>query len=157
MHIKPIIAIALIISAALMAAKLSPEINTEKFREGKYIHINSIEIAFDKTDANVDVEYSLSPFAEAYMFLFGSKNLKPKIQEIFANFTEVKILQIGSNRASLQITNISRKKDQYYLHESREFGMQPEILTVIYPEGTRKYQNPKSTPNAFYLYKEDLS
>jgi hypothetical protein len=152
MHIKPIIAIALIISAALMAEKLSPEINTEQFREGKYIHIDSVVIVFDKTNANVDVEYRLSPFAEAYMFLFGSKNLEPKIKEIFANFTEVNIRQIGSNSTSLQIMNISRKKDQYYLHDSRAFGMQPDALTLVYPDSTRKIiQKPKSTPDAFYM------
>ncbi len=153
MHIKPIIAIALIISAALMAAKFSPGINNEQFREGKYIHIDSVIIVFDRTDANVDVEYHLSPFAEAYMFLFGSKNLEPKIKEIFANFTEVNIRQIGSKSASLQITNISRKKDQYFLHDSREFGMRPGILTLVYPDGTKKiYQNPISTQDTFYTY-----
>jgi hypothetical protein len=85
------------------------------------------------------------------MLLFGSKNLEPKIKEIFANFTEVKILQIGSNSASLQITNISKKNDQYYLHESRQLGMQPDTLTLVYPDGTRRNTlNPESTPNAFY-------
>jgi hypothetical protein len=152
MHIKPIIAIALIISAALMAAKLSPEINTEQFRQGKYIHVDSIEIVFDKTDANVDIQYRLSPFAEAYMFLFGSKNLEPKIREIFANFTEVKILQIGRDTASLQITNISRKKDQNYLHDSRELGVSTDVLTLVSPQGTRRLQDQKSTGNFFYWY-----
>jgi hypothetical protein len=150
MHIKPIIAIALIISAALLAVKFSPQINTEQFREGKYIHIDSIEIVFDKTDANVNVEYRLSPFAEAYMFLLGSKNLEPKIKEIFANFTEVKIRQIGSNSASLLITNISRQKDQYYLHDSRRFGVSPDNLTLVSPQGTRTFQNPHSTGDFFY-------
>ena len=153
MHIKPIIAIALIISASLMAAKFSPEIDIEKFREGKYIHLNSVIILFDKANANVDVEYRLSPFAEVYMFLFGSKNLEPKIKEIFANFTEVNIRQIGSNSASLQITNISRKKDQYFLHDSRKFGMRPDILTLVFPDGTKKiYQSPISTQDTFYTY-----
>jgi hypothetical protein len=46
MHIKPIIAIALIISASLMAVKFSPEIDIEKFREGKYIHLNTITFVF---------------------------------------------------------------------------------------------------------------
>jgi hypothetical protein len=151
MYIKPIIAIALIISAALMAAKLSPEINTEQFREGKYIHVDSIEIDFDKTDANVDMHYRLSAFAEVYMFLFGSKNLEPKIREIFANFTEVKVLQIGRNSTSLQITNISRKKDQYYLHDARVFGVSPDVLTLVSPQGTRRLENPSSTGDFFYL------
>lgn len=152
MYIKPIIAIALIISASLMAAKLSPEINTEQFREGRYIHVDSIEIVFDKTDANVDIQYRLSAFAEAYMILFGSKNLEPKIREIFANFTEVKILHIERNSASLQITNISRKKDQNYLHDSRELGVQTDVLTLVSPQGTRRLQNQKSTGNFFYWY-----
>jgi len=151
MKIKLMIAIALIISAAIMAAKVSSEINTDQFREGKYIHIDSIEIDFDKTNANVYLNYDLSPFAESYMFLFGSKNLEPKIKEIFANFSEVHIQMIGSNSASLQITNISRKKDQYYLHDSRKFGMRPDVLTLVYPDGTRKiYQNAISTQDTFY-------
>ena len=151
MHIKPIIAIVLIISAVLLAAKLSPEISTEQFREGKYIHVDSIVIQFDKANADAYIEYRLSLFAKAYMFVFGSKNLEPKIKEIFADFEEVKILGIGSNSASLQITNISKKSDQYYLHESRKFGVQPDTLTLVYPDGTRRNTlNPKTTPSAFY-------
>ena len=151
MEIKPIIAIALIILAVLMAAKLSPDINSEQFREGKYIHIDSVEIVLDKTDANVYFEYHLSPFAEAYMFFLGSKNLEPKIKEIFANFTEVKIQHIESNSVSLQIMNFSRKKDQYYLHDSRNFGVSPDTLTIVYPDGTTKiFQRPVSTPNTFF-------
>ena len=73
MKIKAIIAIALIISAVLLAARLSPEISTEQFKEGKYIHVDSMVIEFNKTNANVNVEYRLSPFAEVYIFLFGSK------------------------------------------------------------------------------------
>ena len=151
MDTKPIIIIALIISAVLLAVKVSPEINTDQFREGKYIHIDSIVIQFNKFNANVNMEYHLSPFAEAYIFLFGSKHLEPKIKEIFADFKIIKIWDIGSNSASLQVTNISRKSDPYYLHESRKFGVQPDVLTLVYPDGTRRnIQNPKSTPNAFY-------
>ncbi|HIH75412.1 MAG TPA: hypothetical protein HA306_09745, partial [Methanosarcina sp.] len=76
MKIKAIITIALIISASLMAARVSPGVNTEQFREGKYIHINSMVIEFNKTDADVQIRYRLSPFAQAYMFMFGSKHLE---------------------------------------------------------------------------------
>lgn len=152
MKIKAIITIALIISSVLLAAKLSPEVRTDQFKEGKYIHIDSMVIQFNKTDANVNVEYRLSPFAKVYIFLFGSKNLEPKIKEIFADFKIIKIWDIGSNSASLHVTNISRKSDPYYLHESRKFGVQPDVLTLVYPDGTRRnIQNPKSTPNAFYI------
>ncbi len=151
METKLIIAIALIISAVLLAAKLFQEVSTEQFKEGKYIHINSVVIEFNKSNANVNVTYRISPFAEAYIFLFGSKHLEPKMKEIFADFSDVKILKIGSNSASLLVSNISRKNDQFYLHESRKFDVQPDILTLVYPDGTRRnILNTSSTPNTFY-------
>ena len=151
METKLIIAIALIISVVLLAAKLFQEVSTEQFKEGKYIHINSVVIEFNKSNANVHVEYHLSPFAEAYIFLFGSKHLEPKMEEIFADFSDVKILKIRSNSASLLVSNISRKSDQFYLHESRKFDIQPNILTLVYPDGTRRnILNTNSTPNTFY-------
>ncbi|RXA16950.1 hypothetical protein EQO05_13230 [Methanosarcina sp. MSH10X1] len=153
MKIKAIITIALIISAALMAAKLSPGIiNTDQFREGKYIHLDSMEIAFSKTDAKISIEYHLSPFAQAYIFLFGSKHLEPKIEEIFFDFENVKVKEIGRSSALIQVKGVSRRSDEYYLHESREFGMAPDTLTVIYPEGARRnIQHAKFTPNTFYV------
>jgi len=151
METKLIIAIALIISAVLLAEKIFHEVSTEQFKEGKYIHINSVEIEFNKANANVNVTYRLSPFAEAYIFLFGSKHLEPKMKEIFADFSDVKILKIGSNSALLLVSNISRKNDQFYLHESRKFDVQPDILTLVYPDGTRRnILNTSSTPNTFY-------
>jgi len=152
MKIKAIITIALIISAALMAAKVSPGINTEQFREGKYIHLDSMVIEFNKADAEISIEYHLSPFAQAYIFLFGSKYLEPKIEEIFFDFENVEVQEIGRTSALIQVKGISRQSDEYYLHESREFGMSPDTLTIVYPEGAkRNIEHAKFTPNTFYV------
>jgi len=61
MKVKAIITIALIISAALMAAKVSPGVNMEQFREGKYIHIDSMVIEFNQTDADVQIKLPPQP------------------------------------------------------------------------------------------------
>lgn len=152
MKIKAIITIALIISAVLMAGRVSPGINTDQFREGKYMHLDRMEIAFNKTDADVSIEYHLNPFAQTYMFLFGSKHLEPKIKEIFSEFGNVEIQKIGRNSALIRVKNVSKKSEEYYLHDSRKFGMQPNTLTLVYPEGTRRdIENAKSTPNTFYV------
>lgn len=153
MKIKAIITIALIISAALLAAKLSPGIiDTDQFREGKYIHLDSMEIAFSKTDAEISIEYHLSPFAQAYIFLFGSKHLEPKIEEIFYDFENVEVKEIGKSSALIEVKGVSRRSEEYYLHESREFGMSPDVLTVVYPEGAkRNIEHAKFTPNTFYV------
>ncbi|AKB75387.1 hypothetical protein MSLAZ_2126 [Methanosarcina lacustris Z-7289] len=151
MKIKAIITIALIISAALMAAKVSPGVNTEQFREGKYIHINSMVIEFDKTDADVQIQYHLSPFAQVYMFMFGSKHLEPKIEEIFFDFGNIEVKRIGRNSALIHIKDISRQSDEYYLHDSRILGMQPDVLTLVYPDKTRhNIEHAKTTPDIFY-------
>ncbi len=152
MKAKAIITIALIISAVLMAAKVSPGINTGQFTEGKYIHLDSTEIAFSGTDARITIEYHLSPFAQAYIFLFGTKHLEPKIKEIFFDFGNVDVQKIGRNSALIQVKGISRHSDEYYLHESRKFGVSPDTLTVIYPEGTKRdIEHPRATPNTFYV------
>lgn len=151
MEIKLIAAIALIISAVLIASNLSPEISKEQFKEGTYIHIDSINMAFYKTDANVDIGYHLSPFAKAYVFLFGSNKLEPKIRDILAEFNVTKIQKVGLNNASITLTNISGLNGQYYLHDSRRFGISPDVLTISFPDGSsRTYKNPLSTPDLFY-------
>lgn len=152
MDSKPLIVIALIISAILLAERIYPEINSEQFREGKYIHIDNIIMEFNETNATVEVEYNLAPFTQAYVFFFGSKNIEPKIKEIFANFKEVKIQKIGLNSATLQLTNISTKNDEDYMHDSTKLGLRTDVLTIVYPynQGTRKLQNTDSTLSIFY-------
>ena len=151
MKTKAIIAIAIIISAALMATRVPTNIDTEQFKEGKYIHIDNMMITFDKTDANVNIQYHLSPFAEVYIFLFGSKHMEPKIKEIFFDFQNVEIQTIGRDSATIQIKNISRQSEENYLHDSHELGIQPDMLTIVYPDGTRRnYEYAQTTPNIFY-------
>ncbi|PAV10862.1 hypothetical protein ASJ81_12070 [Methanosarcina spelaei] len=152
MNLKSIIVIAFIISAVLLAGRVSPAMNFEQYREGKYIHVDNIVMEFSGANATVDVEYHLSPLANAYIFLFGSKHLEPKIKEIFLKFPEVKIREIGLESATLQLTNISWKYGNDYMHNSTKLGLQPDILTVVFPynQGTRKLQNPDSTLSVFY-------
>ncbi|MGA9187975.1 MAG: hypothetical protein WB014_05265 [Methanosarcina sp.] len=152
MNSKPIIVIVLIISAILLAGRISPAMSSEQYSAGKYIHIDNIIMEFNRVNSTVDVEYHLAPFTKAYIFFFGSKNLEPKIKEIFSEFPEVKIQKIGFNSATLQITNISSKNGQDYMHESTKLGLRPDILTIVYPynQGTREIKNPDSTLSVFY-------
>ncbi|MCQ1536364.1 hypothetical protein FTO70_11875 [Methanosarcina sp. KYL-1] len=153
MKIKAVITIAIIISASLMAARFTPGIDMEQFREGKYIHLDQVVIEFDRSDAEINIHYHLSPFAQVYMFLFGSRHMEPKIEEIFFDFKEVDIQKIGRTNARIQVKGVSRQNDDYYLHDSREFGMRPDTLTLVYPDGTiRNIEKARATPDTFYAY-----
>ena len=152
MKTKPIIVIALLISSILLAARFVPGTSADQFKEGKYIHVDNIVIQFDKTDATVNIDYHRSPFAQVYISLFGSKNLEPKIKEIFSEFKEVKIQKIGRSSASLQMLNISRKEAGSYLCDPYELGVQSDVVTFVYPPKgkARSYENVKVTPPVFY-------
>ncbi len=151
MKATAIITIALIISASLMAAKVSPGIDMDEFREGKYIHLDQVTIEFDKTDAEVSIQYHLSPFSQVYMFLFGSSHLEPKIREIFFDFSDITIEEIGRTHAKVLVKDISRQSNGYYLHDSRQFGLRPDMLTLVFPDGSRRNaENAKETPDTFY-------
>lgn len=160
MKIKAIITIALIISAALLAGKVSSGIDTEQFREGKYIHIDNMEIAFNKANADISIDYRLNPFAQVYIFLFGSKNLEPKVKEIFSDFDDIEIKNIGLTSASIEVKNVSKKNEdiskinkEVYLFDSYKLGVQSDVLTFVYPEGKRRsYEHVKVTQPVFYEY-----
>jgi hypothetical protein len=152
MNFKTIAVIMLIFSTFLLAARLSPEMNSDQYQEGKYIHIDNMVMEFNGYNATVEVEYHLSPFAKAYIFFFGSKNLEPKIKEIFFKFPEMKIQTVGLSSATVQLTNVSWKSGHIYMHNSRKLGLIPDILTIVFPynQGTRNIQIPDSTLSVFY-------
>ncbi|MDR7665464.1 hypothetical protein RG963_06660 [Methanosarcina sp. Z-7115] len=160
MKIKAIITIALIISAALLAGKVSSGIDAEQFREGKYIHLDNMEIAFNKANADISIEYRLNPFTQVYIFLFGSKNLEPKVKEIFSDFDDIEIKNIGLTSASIEVKNVSKINEdiskinkEVYLFDSYKLGVQSDVLTFVYPKGERRsYEHVKVTQPVFYEY-----
>lgn len=152
MNPKPIIIAIIIISAILMAIRISPEMNSEQQFKEDYIHIDSIVMEFNGPNATVNVKYNLTPFAKVYLFFLGSKNIEPKIEEIFSEFPEKKIQKIGLNNATLQITNISQISGEDYTHDSTKLGMRSDQLIIVFPDnqGTQKLQNTDSTMSVFY-------
>lgn len=146
-----VITIAIIISAVLLAVELSPAMNMEQFREGGYIHLEKVEVKFDGPDANVDIQYQLSPFARVYMFLFGSRYLESKIEEIFFDFEESTVQRIEGTQATIRINNISRQSDGWFLHNSQKLGLQTDTLTLVDPDGNRTdYDRISVIPDTFY-------
>lgn len=151
MKARAVITIVILISSILLAINFSPVVNTGQFTEGNYIHLDRVELTFDGLDADVSVHYQLSPFAQTYIFLFGSRHLEPKIDEIFFDFEDPRILEIGRKEAAIRITNISRQSDNYFLHDTHKLGTRPDMLILIYPDGTRKNTpNAAVTPDTFY-------
>ena len=145
---KTFAAIVVLFIAAFALVMLPSSTVTD---DEQFIHINRMVMTFEKTDSIVEITYDLDPFAKTYVFLLGSRNLKPTFEQIFFEFEEVTITDIGQNHAVVMLKNVSRHSGDYYLHDSRELGAKVDLLTFIYPDRTtRQLEHTSHTQNTFY-------
>lgn len=117
----------------------------------KELHVTSLDIKFNKTDAIFTVYYDFDKFSETFLLLLGTKALEPKVRSIFPDF-EYDVIKIDHNKAILRVKNISVLNKGYYLHSSHKFSNTIETIYVSDPSSTRigEYHNINSTPNYFY-------
>ena len=117
----------------------------------KELHVTSLDIKFNKTDAIFTVYYDFDKFSETFLLLLGTKALEPKVRSIFPDF-EYDVIKIDHNKAILRVKNISVLDKGYYLHSSHKFSETIETVYVSDPSSTRigEYHNINSTPNYFY-------
>ncbi len=135
----------------LFTILLLTAILTDGKTERQSLHITSLTIKFDRTDATFTVNYDFGGLPKLYILLLGSKSLEPKIKSVFSNF-DYEVIKMDENKAILRVTNISRLDKGYYLHDSRKFG---EVINTVYiytPDSPRakEYSNLNSTPPFFY-------
>lgn len=140
---KSVILIFLIIFALLT-------VTTDGKRE-KELHITSLEINFNKTDAIFTINYDFDKFSKTFFLLLGTKAIEPKVRSIFPGF-EYDVIKIDQNKAILRVKNISVLNRGYYLHSSHKFSDTIDTVYISAPSSTRigEYHNIDSTPNYFY-------
>lgn len=104
--------------------------------------ITSLTINFDKTNATFTVNYDLGQIPKMYILLFGSKSLEPKIREFFSNFG-YDIVKMNQDETILNVKNISRLENGYYLHDSRKLGGSINTIIVYTPDSQvpQRYSN----------------
>ena len=146
---KTLAAIVVLFIAAFALVLVMP--SSTMTDDEQFIHINRMVMTFEKTDSIVEITYDLDPFAKTYVFLLGSRNLEPTFEQIFFEFEDVTITDIGQNHAMVMLKNVSRQSGDYYLHDSRELGAKVDLLTFIYPDrSTKQLEHTSFTQNTFY-------
>jgi hypothetical protein len=124
---------------------------TAAIEDSQYIHYKQMAMKFSGNDAVVTLSFELDTFAQAYTLLMGSHNLDGEIRNMFYDFEEITVSEIGKDYAIVKVGNVSRLSDGYYLHDSRKLGSSVDLLLLIYPSGASKQiSNAKSTSNIFY-------
>lgn len=146
MKITAFLVFAMIISLLSFSAS-----NNIISNDGEYIKFNQVSMEFQGTDTIISVSYSLDVFSSMYIFLLGAHNLEPAIDDLLFDFDSKEVLEIGKDKAVISAKNVSRKNDEFYLHDSHELGRSVNLLTIIYPDGsTRTVSDASATPDTFY-------
>jgi hypothetical protein len=120
--------------------------------ETDFMHFDRMVMRFEGTDAYVTVTYDLDTFARMYVLAFGTRHLESSFEKIFSEYAEAEVMEIGYDTAVIDLKDVSRLSDSYYLHDSRNLGTHIDSLEVIYPGGTSKtLTSVTKTPNIFYV------
>lgn len=142
--------IHILIAFLLVMSFISAPVTAET-ENPQYIHYKQMTMRFSETNATATISFKLDTFAQAYTLLMGSHNLDGEIKNMFSDFGDVTISEIGKDYAILSISNVSRLSDGYYLHDSKKLGSSVDLLILIYPTGASKQiRNAESTSNIFY-------
>jgi hypothetical protein len=145
---RPIIHILIAFQFVMLFISLPATAATE---DPQYIYYKHMTMKFSGTDATVTLSFELDTFVQVYTLLMGSHNLDGDIRNMFYEFDDVTVSEIGKDYAILRIGNVSRLSDGYYLHDSRNLGSSVDLLTMVYPSGASKQiANAKTTSNIFY-------
>ncbi len=140
---KPRISILLILSLLLTVPIVAADC----------VHVTQTTMEFRGADAVFTLDYDIELLAKIYIMAFGSAKIVPEIEAEFASFDkdDVTIARLDYNQAVVIVKNVSHYDDEYYFHNSHEFGITIEKLVVNPPDGPpRVYRTTTSTPNLFY-------
>ncbi|MGM0772005.1 MAG: hypothetical protein ACQESU_10455 [Halobacteriota archaeon] len=146
MKVLSFLVLLLVLSSASVTA-----LAQENDENTDFMHFDRMVMRFEETDAYVTINYDLDTFARMYVLAFGTRHLESSFEDIFSEYEEAEIIEIGYNNAAIRLKNVSRSSGNYYLHDSQGLGTNIKSLQVIYPGGASKtLTSVTGTPNIFY-------
>ncbi|WP_407347381.1 hypothetical protein V7O61_09815 [Methanolobus sp. WCC1] len=117
----------------------------------EYLHFNQFSMRFQGTDVVITVSYDMDMFSSIYISLLGTHNLEPAIENLFYDFENFEVLEIGRNNAVVFVKDVSRKNDEYYLYDAHDLNGTVDMLTMVFPDGSsQSFMDASSTEPTFY-------
>jgi len=123
----------------------------------EYIYVKEVVMRLDGGNATFELNYSLDTFTRLYVLTLGTKHLEPELLSFLGNYTQVRLIKADMDGAAIQVRGAGKLSGDYYLFDSRPFGLRKRPcqegvakFTVVYPEGrTRTFYNVTSTQSVF--------
>jgi hypothetical protein len=135
--------------------------NTSVFVDGSnrygYLTVNSIDIVLSGTDAEITVQYEVTPWIAFLVFLFGKQDLKNRVLSVVGypeagkDSQVVTYTYVDNDRAVITVKNaVTDYGDGSYWYPAHTFGtVIPKLTFVITPTDSKIYNNTKIMSKGF--------
>ncbi|ATZ61306.2 MAG: hypothetical protein BME93_04240 [Methanosarcinales archaeon Met12] len=115
---------------------LMPVVSAAEAHESRFIDITDVIMTFDGEDANITVEYSIDGlFARLYLLVFGPDAIRQKLEDVFADFSNIRITDISWNKANITANDVITYDDGIYRIHAFDLGQNVDKLYIIFPNG----------------------
>jgi len=124
---------------------------------GDYLYVKDITMRLEEGNATFELNYTLDSFTNLYVLALGCKYIEHDLISLLGNYSQVRVVRAGPQRASLLAVGAGKYNSGYYLFDSRPLGSSSKArqdtvpqFTVVYPGGrARSFYNVTSTQNVF--------
>lgn len=152
--------LSILICLALVCSFATPVLAEEINNKYGYLNINSITFVLIGTCAEITVNYTIDPWIEFFVFLFGKEDLKKRVFAV-VNYPEIGRDQIvtikfaDSNAAVFTVSNavMDYGDGSTYWFYQHEFGTTIPTLTFVTSEESEKvFHNVKRMDKGFGFF-----
>ncbi len=103
------------------------------------VHITKVVVEPSGPDMNFTLYYESSFFTRVFSVIFGAKVVRPSIEHMFANFSNMSIVSINSNNgvAKVAVKNMARPEgDGWYVYDGdTKFTANVDVIEVHNSDG----------------------
>ncbi|WP_319378807.1 hypothetical protein [uncultured Methanocorpusculum sp.] len=135
--------------------------NTSAFVEGSnrygYLTVDSVNMVLSGSDAEITVQYEVTPWIAFLVFLFGKQDLKNRVLSVVGypengkDSQVVTFSYVDNDRAVITVKNaVTDYGDGSYWYPAHTFGtVIPELNFILTPTETKTYTNTQVMTKGF--------
>ena len=122
-----------------------------------YLTIDSIDIVLSGTDAEITVQYKITPWIAFLVFLFGKQDLKNRVLSVVGypeagkDYQVATYTYVDNDHAVITVKNVVVDyQDGSYWYPAHTFGtVIPNLTFILGPDSSKIYNNIKIMPKGF--------
>ena len=145
----------ILLITGLLLSSIFLTVGTASAEPPRYLHVESITMTLEGTDATFNIEYELNMIARMYVLFLGTGSIEPAIYDIFNDFDDVQVLSVREDNAVIKVRNVSyhdpEQGGNMFFHDSHNLGTTVGTFILIFPSGAKRtFSNVLTTPNTFF-------